>query len=136
MPDGQEALHAYRDFTEVLREDVAAMLQDSSCLLLLAERDDEPLGYITGRVEDTPRRVLERKGVLQDWYVLEGARRHGVGRALFDELVAHFEREGCELIESATWPFNPVARAAHEGLGFDEVEIRYRKRLEPRRTTR
>lgn len=129
MPSALAMLYAYRDFTDVLRQDVAAMLRDRACALFIAEEDGEACGYITGRVEDTPGRLHDRKGVVQDWYVLDDCRGRGAGRALFDSLADHFLHLGCGVIESATWPFNTSARAIHESLGFHETEIRYRKLL-------
>jgi GNAT superfamily N-acetyltransferase len=68
-------------------------------------------------------------GVVGDWYVDEAARGHGVGAALLAELERRFADAGCEVMESATWSFNRGARAAHLALGFDEVQVTYRKRL-------
>ncbi len=128
MPPGREILYAYRRFEDVLREDVDAMLKGRSHVLL-AVRDGEPVGYVTGFVEHDPRRVLSRRGIIGDWYVVPEARGEGIGRQLCDALVARFEAEGCAVLEMATWPFNAKTRRAIEALGFDEIQITYRRAL-------
>ncbi len=131
MPDEMELLYAYRRFEEVLREDVRAMLQTSSTTILLAYEQDAIIGYASGYVTNDERRVLSRKGTLGDWYVLASHRGTGVGRQLVEALMAIFGDLGCSVIETSTWPFNTGARAAMEQLGFEEIQIVYRKQLEP-----
>jgi len=121
--------YAYRDLARALRDDIDAILRNPSAFALVAEIDGRAVGYVTGHVERDDRRVLPRKGVVEDWYVEAEHRGAGIGRMLLEALAAAFVEEGCQVLESATWPFNRGARDAHEALGFYAVEIRYRKRL-------
>jgi len=130
MPPERAEFYAYRRFSEALRDDVEALLRSPRAVVLLAEHDDDAVGYITGHHEDDDeRRVLRRKGVVEDWYVAPDARGAGLGVRLLEALAEEFRRGGCEVIESATWPFNHGARRAHEALGFHEIEVKYRRRL-------
>lgn len=122
-------LIAYRDYPRILAEDLDALLRDRSALVLLAEAEGAAVGYITGRTSVEPQRVLPRRGVVEDWYVVPEARGTGLGALLLKELEERFSRAGCELIESATWSANEGARKAHEALGFREIRVVYRKRL-------
>ena len=131
MPDGMLPLVGYRDFDGVLRDDVDAMLADDDTAVLVAELDGKPVGYATGHVETDPRRIVKKRGVLGDWYVDETVRGEGVGAAFVATLELVFRGMGCDAMESATWAFNEGARRAHEKLGFHEVQIVYRKVLEP-----
>jgi len=131
MPAGMLPLVGYRDFDGVLREDVDAMLADADTAVVLAEIEGRPVGYATGHVESDPRRLVRKRGVVGDWYVDADVRAAGVGRALVATLEAIFRDLGCDAMESATWAFNEGARRAHEHLGFREVQIVYRKVLEP-----
>lgn len=121
--------YAYRDFDRVLRDDVDGLLASATTLVLVAEAGGEPVGYATGHIEDEPRRVLPRKGVVEDWYVVPGARGRGVGKLLMERLLSIFRDAGCHVAESTTWAHNTGARRAHDGLGFTEIEVKYRKRL-------
>lgn len=122
-------LLAYRDLEGTLRDDVSGLLSSREARVLIAERAGRPVGYVTGHVEVDERRVLRRKGVVEDWYVLHEERGHGTGRLLLDHLVEHFRADGCQLVESGTWAFNEGARRAHAKAGFLEIEVKFRKRL-------
>jgi GNAT superfamily N-acetyltransferase len=122
-------LLAYKDIEGTLRDDVDGLLTGRDTRVLLAERDGRAVGYVTGHVEVDPRRVLTRKGVVEDWFVLRDERGQGTGRLLLDTLVEGFRRDGCQVAESGTWAFNDDARQAHQKAGFIEVEVKFRKRL-------
>lgn len=122
-------LFAYKDMEGTLREDVDGLLGARSARVYLAERAGEAVGYISGHLEVDHRRVLVRRGVVEDWYIAEGERARGVGQKLLAELTEWFKSEQCDLVESGTWAFNANARAAHKRAGFHEIEIKLRKRL-------
>ena len=130
LPAHVAEFYAYRDLEAALRDDVDALLRGPHAIAMIADRDGEPVGYITGHIEeDDERRVLPRKGVVEDWYVEDAVRGEGIGAQLVAALAAHFRDAGCQVMESTTWPANTGARNAHVALGFHEVEIKYRKRL-------
>jgi ribosomal protein S18 acetylase RimI-like enzyme len=130
LPPDMLELIAYRDFETVLREDVEAMLKSDQTIVLLGFDRSRAVGYISGRIQQEPRRLLRRRGVIEDWYVDEAHRGKGHGSALLLGLESALREAGCELLESATWAFNDSARRAHDALGFKEVQIQYRKRIE------
>ncbi|MDB4990983.1 MAG: family N-acetyltransferase [Myxococcaceae bacterium] len=127
-PDVQPLL-AYKDLDGTLRDDVEGLLSGRDTKVLLAEREGQPVGYVTGHVEVDPRRVLTRKGVVEDWFVAKGERGQGTGKLLLDTLVEGFRRDGCQVVESGTWAFNEGARRAHAKAGFLEIEVKFRKRI-------
>ncbi len=134
MPQGREDLYAYRGFRQVLADDVDAMLRNPATAILLAEQTSEtakavPVGYITGYVENDPRRVLDRKGIVGDWFVESAARGQGVGRQLLEALLAIFREAGCNISEIATWPFNEGTRRHIRAAGYEEIQIVYRQKL-------
>jgi len=122
-------LLAYRDLERTLRDDVSGLLSSRDARVLLAERDEQAVGYVTGHVETDDRRVLPRKGVVEDWYVPHEERGRGVGRMLLDRLIEGFRSDGCQVVESGTWAFNEGARRAHLKAGFTEIEVKFRMRL-------
>jgi GNAT superfamily N-acetyltransferase len=122
-------LLAYRDLEGTLRDDVEGLLTGRDTRVLLAERAGHAVGYVTGHVEVDPRRVLTRKGVVEDWFVARSERGQGTGKLLLEALVEGFRRDGCQLVESGTWAFNEGARQAHLKSGFLEIEVKFRKRL-------
>jgi GNAT superfamily N-acetyltransferase len=128
-PPALDAFFAHKNWRETLRDDVDSLLSGSGSVVLLAEHANEVIGYVTAHIEDDPRRVLSRRGVVEDWFVDERARGKGAGKRLLFVLEEILREAGCVSLESATWTFNEGARRAHEAAGFAEAEIRYRKRL-------
>lgn len=122
-------MFAYKDMDGTLQDDVDGLLSARSARVLLAERAGVPVGYVSGHIEVDHRRVLCRRGVVEDWYVEERERGQGTGQRLLKELFAWFRVEQCELAESGTWAFNTAARKAHARAGFHEIEIKLRRRL-------
>lgn len=119
----------YRDYDRILRDDLDALMRDQHSHVLVAESQGVAIGYITGRVTVERRRVLPRRGVIEDWYVVPASRSSGVGALLLREIEQRFAAAGCEVIESATWASNEGARRAHDALGFREIRVMYRKRI-------
>jgi GNAT superfamily N-acetyltransferase len=129
VPERDLPLIEYENYERVLRDDITALLGSDSTHVLIAEVRGVAVGYITGRVEVEPGRVLPRRGIVEDWYVVPESRGSGLGALLLKELEQRFIDEGCQLIESATWSGNEGARRAHDALGFHEIRVIYRKRL-------
>lgn len=129
VPPRVAPLLAYRDFERVLRDDIDGLIDHPNAAVLVAERAGRVIGYITGHVEEEPERQLPRRGVVEDWYVDPSDRGQRVGAALLAALEAVFQQAGCDLVESATWTFNEGAVRAHEALGFEPYQVRFRKPL-------
>ena len=119
----------YRNYDRILRDDLHALLRAQDSHVLVAESEGTAIGYITGRITVEARRVLPRRGVVEDWYVVPESRGSGAGALLLRELENRFIAAGCEVIESATWAGNEGARHAHDALGFREIRVMYRKPL-------
>ena len=119
----------YRDYARAIEDDVDTLLADPHSHILIAESGGVAVGYITGRTMVEPRRVLPRRGVVNDWYVDPVHRGQGIGAALLRKIEERFRSVGCQAIESATWSSNDGARRAHDSLGFQEIRVIYRKRL-------
>jgi GNAT superfamily N-acetyltransferase len=122
-------LFAYRDLESTLRDDVDGLLTAPDSVVLLAEQTGVPIGYVSGHIELDARRLLQKKGVIEDWFVIPEARGTGVGKLLMNVIVERFRSEACDVVESGTWAFNNGARRAHAKAGFTEIEIKFRKRL-------
>jgi aminoglycoside 6'-N-acetyltransferase I len=101
--------------------------------VLIAEDDaGKPLGFaelsIRNYAEDC---VTDRVAYLEGWYVVPGARRKGVGRALVAAAEQCARQQGCTEFGSDAAIDNEISAAAHRALGFTETaQIRtFRKQL-------
>ena len=129
LPPRVAALSAYRDFDQVLSDDLAGLLAGPPNLVFVADRGNDIDGYISGHFQLEAGRVLQRRALIEDWFVHEHARNQGLGRKLFE----HFERamraRGAEVLETTTWAAHAEARRRYASLGFDEVQLTLRRPL-------
>lgn len=84
--------------------------------------------YVTG-CETSPVAFLE------GLYVAPARRRHGIARALVDEVARWGAARGCREMASDTQTDNVASQAVHQALGFAEAErtVAYVRALDPAR---
>ena len=97
---------------------------------------DDGAGNRLGFVELSIRSCAEgchtsHVAYLEGWFVVESARKTGVGRALVEAAEAWGREQGCVEFASDTLADNRVSAIAHERLGFEDVGLIrcYRKDL-------
>ena len=71
----------------------------------------------------------DRIGYLEAWFVAEGWRGKGIGRALVTRAETWAREKGCTEMASDTTPDYPVSPAAHGALGYAETARYFRKNL-------
>ena len=126
-PDDAEASHRAeieRFFNGELREPLA--------VLIAVEASGAPLGFVELSIRPYAEDCLtDRVAYLEGWYVVPGARRQGVGRALVTAAENWGRAQGCTEFGSDALLDNAVSAAAHKALGFEEtVQLRcFRKDL-------
>ena len=91
--------------------------------VLLAELDGRPQGYALFHPSWSTE-VGERGFYLYDLYVREGARGHGLGRALLAALAATARDEGRTFLWWSSKAWNREAQAFYAGLGAIEEDVK------------
>jgi aminoglycoside 6'-N-acetyltransferase I len=110
----------------------AGKLSMPLAVLIAEDYAGKPLGFaelsIRNYAEDC---VTDRVAYLEGWYVVPGARRKGVGRALIAAAEQWARQQGCSEFGSDVELDNEISAAAHRALGFTEtVQIRcFKKQL-------
>ena len=101
--------------------------------IFVAEIDGEVAGFadVTLRSYADGCDASRPAGYLEGWYVVDTARRRGIGAALLHACEEWARAQGCTEMASDTWIDNEVAQSAHESLGFEVVDrvVNYRKGL-------
>lgn len=94
-------------------------IRDVDGVCLLAEREGAPVGYVTGGLcaSETYRRV-QRRAELETMYVINSARRAGVGSALFENFRAWATANGCDELLVSAYSGNQRAIAFYKAQGF------------------
>lgn len=120
---------------EELRSEVPGMLGDEGSAVLVAEARD---GSLVGYAQVGTRPYVDGcrsspVGYLEEWWVAPEVRRHGVGRLLVEAGERWAAARGCTEMASDTTLDNTLSQAAHERLGYEEVDriVQYRKELRP-----
>jgi len=120
----------FRNFESVLAQDLKGLLRDPRAEVLVAELQGRIVGYISARVHEDARRVLPRRGEIEDWFVETEVRGNGVGQSLMQGIRKRLTERGCQVMQSSTWAENTGAIAAHERVGFRRARVIFRQTLE------
>jgi GNAT superfamily N-acetyltransferase len=89
-------------------------LNDSYQRVLIAEENEQIIGYVTGMIIDiVPEMfIAEKAGMIGDIYVQPSERGKGVGKALMDVMIDWFKLRGVTYYELS------VATSNHDGMRF------------------
>nr|WP_298376804.1 GNAT family N-acetyltransferase [uncultured Halomonas sp.] len=120
-------LEGYREFykqppdSQRTRDFLQARLERSDSVILLAvDEQGRPLGFT--QLFPTLNTVrLGTRWILNDLFVIEKARRDGVGRTLLKAARAHCEANGVDEMRLATQVENHAAKALYESLGWQKI---------------
>jgi ribosomal protein S18 acetylase RimI-like enzyme len=116
---------AYRRFyhqpgdVDRARDFLRERMQHSESVVLLAERDGTAAGFTQLYPLFSSVRTA-RLWLLNDLFVAEGARRHGVARALLDGAADFAREQGAAGLMLETMADNAPARALYRAAGWHE----------------
>lgn len=113
--------------------DLAEMLARGTSAAFVAEVDRRLVGFLSGGLEESqPDRLPERHATVGYLYVDPGFRRRGVGRKLFEAMVAWAGRhEGVTHVEMPVLDADIEAALFWQALGFQPYISRLWAALEP-----
>ena len=84
---------------------------------LVADADGDVVGFAySSAYRPRPGYRLTRETSV---YLAEGARGHGLGRRLYDELLARVAADGIHVVLALVAQPNPASGALHEACGFE-----------------
>jgi L-amino acid N-acyltransferase YncA len=109
------------DTNERTAKDVRAWLDDKAHPLLVAEKDNEVLGWI--RASSYRTRACYAGVVEFSIYVAEKARGQGIGDALMKVFISACEEQGIWKILSRIFPENAASQNLCKRHGFREVGV-------------
>ena len=108
---------------------VERLIEGDDALYLLGTPDDDspPAGVAQLRFRFGIWWAAE-DALLEDLFVLDGARGSGLGRALADRAVQEARERGCRRVELDVNEANPGAVALYESFGFSSTDNPYEGR--------
>lgn len=99
-------------------------------LLLVAEKDDQIIGYALAGVGSRPPVFKIRKiGLLNDMYILPKYRRLGVGKDLYEAVSIWFKEKGLKYVHLHFHNNNYIGRKAWAKYGFNEFMSLSRRKI-------
>ncbi len=119
----------YRNYKKHIIEDVSNSLTDNKGIVFVAEQNGQLVGYIYGSVKLQPKKILEKVGYVEDWFMLDGFRHKGIGRKLWAKLMTWFKSKKCDCIELKVYPENEPSKKIYRKLGLIEKDIIMGKKL-------
>lgn len=100
----------------------AAWLTNERCRVYIARREDETVGYIIGRVEDTPPGLLPAQvGAVVDMAVGVHSNQSGLGNLLLEPLKDWFRQQGLSQALAYVPHRQPVEQAFWRASGATEL---------------
>lgn len=107
-------------------------MRSQGARVYVAEAEEQIIGYIIGEVHGRkPIYPVGVYGFVSDISVREDWRREGVGRALFETLLAWFHKNRATCVELFVAEENPVSTAFWQAMGFGPYLRLLRREIEP-----
>jgi len=128
-------------FEAAIRRALRESLDDPDALVILAERDGRPAGYLSGFLLPdlpfwAPPAVPTPCAFIASAYVDPPARHRGGLRALVAETARLAAGRGARALFTTYLPANLLAALAWRRLGFRPLQTVHQRRLDPRATAR
>jgi len=121
----------YKDYDKHLKEDVKRYmkLNPREAIIFVAEDNKKLIGYIYGRIEKRPIMVLNKCGIIEDWFMKEKYRGKGIGEMLWDKLIRWFKSKKCNCLKTDAYLTNKLAIDIYHKLGFSDEKIAMLRKL-------
>jgi aminoglycoside 6'-N-acetyltransferase I len=107
---------------------------DTNAAFIARSADAAPLGFVEVSLRPWAEGCLSSPvGYLEGWYVVEHARRQGIGAQLVQAAEEWARTQGCTEMASDTEVANQGSTAAHQRLGYEIASylVCFRKPLTP-----
>jgi len=104
-----------------LVHDVSHLLTNDTSLVLVAEQDNNIVGFAYGQILKRIEYEPNEAGIIGMIFVLENYRRHGIGTQLIHKLCKYFEVENVSHISLRYVLGNKEAEAFWQHLGFKPI---------------
>lgn len=113
-----------------LRGYITSAIKNPKRILLVAESDNQIIGYFLGSVEPAPVYSSEKIiGLVADACVSKEYRRQGALKKLLEEALKWFSKKSVNYIELSVDIRNEAAVLAWRNLGFQDYKLRMRKKI-------
>lgn len=113
----------FKDRNKTFELVVTKYLNDENFFTFVAEESNNLVGYICGYIEERPSRVLDKKGVIEDWFVVDQFRGEKIGEQLLTALTTKFKQENCTHLGVSIYASNKDTLDIYHHLGFIDSDL-------------
>lgn len=107
----------------------SGLVDDRSCLLLLARDGDHVTGHLVGKLNEPNSLRTGRWAVLESLRVAPGSRRAGTGSLLVRQFLAWARQHGAQHASVTAYAANDNAQRLYERHGFAPLSVTSRASL-------
>lgn len=125
----------YDDYNKVLQA-IKEMAEDrfdnqsEDSLILIAELDNEPVGYALGRIYQEDKTLDNGTGLIglfDELFIDKKARGFGLGQKLIDGILNWMKKQDVNRVKLHAYSWNDKAKRIYESKGFKEYAVSYEK---------
>ncbi len=119
-----------KDAEEKWRAHLNSFFDSDKKVVFVSTRSNEIVGYIFAMIRQKPPVFAEdRVGEIGDTFVIEDARRNGIGRSFVEVASNWLKEKGMKSIELNMYIDNPVANAFWGSMNFRPYCLTRRKKI-------
>lgn len=110
-------------------KDLKKSISSRKKVVLVAESDNDVIGYVNGYLMDKEEAYIEKVAYLDQLCVSEKCRKQGVGKMLINEFTKIMKEKNAKFIKLNAFENNIPAVSLYEKEGFKEYSIYYMKEI-------
>ncbi|MFA5369090.1 MAG: GNAT family N-acetyltransferase [Candidatus Paceibacterota bacterium] len=119
-----------KDFKTILKKSLKKNIYSSNSLILVAEENNEIVGYLLAFKINRPEMFsIKKTGLISDIFIKENYRKRGIGELLAKESFNWFKKSKIKTIEINIESKNKPALNFWNALDFEDVSIEKYKKL-------
>lgn len=111
----------YKNMDEQIQQTVEQYI--NSDIVFVAEQDSQIVGFIHGRIDERPNKVVENIGIIENWFVTKSQRNKGYGMKLFNHLIESFKSNNVGVLKVSVFADNRNTHQIYKNLGFTDFSI-------------
>lgn len=96
---------------------------------LIAENQENIIGYILGCIQTQEFKVCKKTGYIQSFFVSQNNRGAGIGKKLYSALTNWFAKHGCDSLELNVYAGNTATIETYKKWGFKLNSLKMKKKL-------
>ena len=97
--------------------------------IFVAEVNGRLIGYIFGYAKERPGRLLNKKGIVEDWFVADNYRNTGIGKKLLAFLIKEFKNENCNVLSICAFASHKETISKYRQMGFVDMDLTLVKKI-------